>query len=384
VSVEDSIRRTLVATASSVETPSIDLALLRSRAVRASRRRRAATAVVAVVAVVLMVLLLPRTFVRGDHPQPIGPPKEPHSIRTGVANAVWYDAAGLHHGDTVVDLAPGVTPWSLALVQDGVLYRDGGSSDIWYRPWSGKARVVGQSAATPSGSGVALGPGSDAQGTTAAWFDDDDLVMYDTDTGAEIARKSQPGRLPLVNRENAMGTRIDYVDRERVVWSAGDGGIYSFDRPSGAVTELGRYTTGQPYVVDVVPGLRATNSNGRQLAEVRLTTEDGTLLYHGGVGTDPFRFSPDGRYLVVIAEPTAASPAASYGPVVVDTESGRPAVPMKSRTYPWIGWSYGHTLMYLQQRKEDEFGAGRLVVYDATTHKARYVATRGTVVLPAN
>src|ERR1700712_2557559 len=344
-------------------------------------RRTAVQATAAVVVVLIGVLLWQRGVVGADVPRDTTPRLSAKAPVTGPApaDAVWYDAAGLHHGATVRPIAIDTPPVSLALVRGGVVYEEEGSLEIWYQPWSGGPRRIGTG--TYLGSELFIGPGSDARGTTAAWFDRETLVMYDTARGAVLARKREPDRRPTLNYENAMGSRIDYVDRNRVFWTT-QTVVYSFDRRSGSTRVVSRQAQGAPYLIDLVPGLRATNANDERYPEVLLTRDGGKLVFHGGVGYDPIRFSPDGRYLVVIEEPAESG---VYAPLVVDTRTGRRVVPVRSTTYPWVGWAYGHTLMYLQQDPDERhWGRGNLITYDARTRAVQHVTSPGDVVLPAN
>ena len=348
--------------------------------VEVGRRHRVwvGAAVVVLVAVLAGVVVL-RLPLGGGGPQPAGAAPD-HRVRTvpPPPTAVWYDDAGLHHGTAVTPIAIDTPPVSLALVRDGVVYAEEGTLEVWYQPWSGPPRRIGTAAT--EGSSLFIGPGSDPRGTTAAWFDGDTLVMFDTGRGVELARSPQPGRRATLSYQNAMGARFDYVDRSRVVWSTRTGEVWSFDRRGGRVRSLGREVRGRSYLVDTFPGLRALNANDERWPEVLLTRR-GRLLFHGGVGYDPVRFSPDGRYLVVIDEPAEAG---FYGPTVVDTSTARRVVPARSQRYPWVGWAYGDTLMFLQQDPaERHWGRGRLLVHDARTHRTRIVASHGTVVLPA-
>jgi hypothetical protein len=347
-------------------------------------RRTTMQATAAVVVVLLAVLLWQLVGSGASEPsvareRPAPTPTGPTATGPAPPDAVWYDAAGLHHGATVRPIAIDTPPVSLALVRGGVVYEEEGSLEIWYQPWSGVPRRIGTG--TYLGSQLFIGPGSDARGTTAAWFDRETLVMYDTARGVVLARKREPDRRPTLNYENAMGSRIDYVDRKRVVWTT-QTVVYSFDRRSGSTRILSRQAQGAPYLVDLVPGLRAANANDERYPEVLLTRDGGKLVFHGGVGYDPIRFSPDGRYLVVIEEPAESG---VYAPLVVDTRTGRSVVPVRSTTYPWVGWAYGHTLMYLQQDPDERhWGRGNLITYDARTRAVQHVTSPGDVVLPAN
>ena len=77
--------------------------------------------------------------------EPVAPPPAVQG-----SGPVWFDAAGLHHGDVVeetpVDLwgvftGGGRRRW--CLVRTGALYRDPANNDVWFHPWAGQPRIVG-------------------------------------------------------------------------------------------------------------------------------------------------------------------------------------------------------------------------------------------------
>ncbi len=77
----------------------------------------------------------------------------------------------------------------LTLVRTGALYRDPASDDVWFHPWGGAAAHRGQRI-------DAMVRRGDVQGDLAAWFEGDELVVYDTVRDSEVLRSTQE---PVVN-----------------------------------------------------------------------------------------------------------------------------------------------------------------------------------------
>ena len=241
MSIEERIHGSLVAVADDITPPLADVNGIRAGAQR--RRRRTRVGVVAAVAALIALSALVPGLARSK-PQPTTP------FGT-LPGAVWYDADGLHHGATVRPLAIDDAPLSLALVRDGVLYCDPATRMVWYQPWVGRSSAVGHSMKESQYvNGICLGPAGDPDGTTAAWFDHGQLVMYDTATGATKQLGRQPE--PALFRENTDGNRVFYVDADRVVWSARPG-ILSYDVNTNTTTVL----WDSPVVYDFYPGYRA-------------------------------------------------------------------------------------------------------------------------------
>lgn len=386
MNVDQRIRTTLTLEAGSVSPPELDLTELRVQAGRVRRRHRVTAVSVAAAAVAAAVGI---GVVLTPHPaSDPSPAPRPDVIRvpTGAPppGAVWYDADGLHHGTQVYAVPGTAAPISVALVRDGAVYLVPSTLHIRYQPWDGPAHDIGRGAREAN---WLLGPGSDPEGSTAAWFDGRDLVMYDTTRGVEVARVAEPGRPVMPYYENEFGTRFRYVDDRRVVWDARHGGVLMFDRATGRTTTVGRMTphAPAPYSVDWRPGLRAWSGQAQGGAAV-LTRADGTVLFSGARGNGPVRFSPDGRYLVTLDHPTTEGSAASAAePVLVDTGDGSSWRPVTSTSDASVGWGYGHTLMYLQSGGTGQFDApAPLLVYDAQTRHLVAVDHRGEVILPAN
>ena len=269
MNVDERIRATLTLEAGSVTPPAVDVPTLRARAGRARRRRRATAVSLAAAAVAatvgIGVLLVPHS---SSEPTPA--PRPPTVVPTGTPprSAVWYDADGLHHGADVYAVPGTAAPISIAPVRGGAVYLVPSTLHIRYQPWHGPARDIGRGSREAN---WLLGPGSGPDGSTAAWFDGQDLVMYDTARGTEVARVAEPGRRVMPYYEHEFGTRFRYVDDTYVVWDARDGRVLMFDRASGRTTTLGHMSpgAGRSQVVDWRPDLVA--SSGRDPATVTLT-----------------------------------------------------------------------------------------------------------------
>ena len=146
MTLDERLRRAALGVADRVEPPYVDIGAVRDGA--RARTRRTQAAVVGAVVLVMAVTGLAIQATRDPRGvDPVVPPK----VASG--SPVWYDAAGLHHGDLVVQtavelLAPGneVTAGGgvLTLVRTGALYRDPASDDVWFHPWGGQPRIVGQ------------------------------------------------------------------------------------------------------------------------------------------------------------------------------------------------------------------------------------------------
>jgi hypothetical protein len=367
MSIEERIHGSLVAVADDITPPLADVNGIRAGAQR--RRRGTRVGVVAAVAALIALSALVPGLARSK-PQPTTP------FGT-LPGAVWYDADGLHHGATVRPLAIDDAPLSLALVRDGVLYCDPATRMVWYQPWVGRPSAVGHSMKESQYvNGICLGPAGDPDGTTAAWFDHRQLVMYDTATGATKQLGRQPE--PALFRENTNGNKVFYVDADRVVWAARPG-ILSYDVSTNTTTQLS--TWDPPVVYDVYPGYRAVADRSTETTTLALRSDDGRTYQATNLDSDVARFSPDGRYLAYIT----ADQNKSYGPVVVDTSTFNDDNLADDFTYPTIGWGYHDILMDLQSGiTKGTRDTATLRIYNAATHDMLQVTPHGDVVLPNN
>ena len=174
MTLDERLQRAAHGVADRVEAPSVDIGAVRAGA--RDRARRTQTAVVAVVVVIVALAGVAIQLNRNAKSlEPVTPP--PGSV------PVWYDATGLHRGD-VVEQTP-VDVWDgeggdLALVRTGALYRDQANNDVWFHPWGGEPRIVGRDSRE--------GPGGDPNGDLAAWFEGQELVVYDTAKDLQVSR----------------------------------------------------------------------------------------------------------------------------------------------------------------------------------------------------
>lgn len=385
MNVDERIRATLTLEAGSVYPPTVDLDALRSHAVQVRRRQRAlgmslAAAGVAVV-IGIGVLVTPH---RSAEPAP-APQPGVVEVPTGTPppDAVWYDADGLHHGTEVYAVPGTAAPISIALVRDGAVYLVPSTLRIRYQPWDGPARDIGRGSREAN---WLLGPGADPLGSTAAWFDGPDLVMYDTARDTELVRVPEAGRKVMPYYENEFGTRFRYVDDRRVVWDAQDGRVLELDRATGRTTAFtGGSSLTAEALLDWRPDLVAS-STPRSDAVAVSTPDEQTFVLRGVQDAGPVRFSPSGRYLVALhdlAVPPGSTDAAE--PVLMDTTDGSSWRPVTSTTDASVGWGYADTLMYLQSGGTGPFDEpAPLLVYDAHSRDLVAVDPRGEVILPAN
>ena len=231
MTLDERLRRAALGVADRVEPPYVDIGAVRDGA--RARTRRTQAAVVGAVVLVMAVTGLAIQATRDPRGvDPVVPPK----VASG--SPVWYDAAGLHHGDLVEQtavelLAPGneVTAGGgvLTLVRTGALYRDPASDDVWFHPWGGQPRIVGSQSTN--------GPAGDVQGDLAAWFEGDELVVYDTVRDSEVLRSTQE---PVVNwsaHEHLSGNGFQHVSVDEVVWRS-EAGVHRLDMASGDVEVL--------------------------------------------------------------------------------------------------------------------------------------------------
>jgi hypothetical protein len=258
---------------------------------------------------------------------------EPDSLRPaerpGAADAaVWYDASGLHRGD-VVEQTPVVVGGVLALVRSGAVYSDAATGDVWFHPWGGDPRVVGQDSAA--------GPGGDPNGDTAAWFEGSDalngrpgeLVVYDTAAGREISRTMQSSAVTMRHGDHRpVGNGFLQVSAQRVLWtSTGVGFSHDVRTRSTSRVKVPKERT----LEDVHDDIEVLDERGSSLvlrvpgrAEQRYPDLE-------SVG----RLSSSGHYLLAVEGTTERHAA-----VIIDTRTGE-LWPAPGNDWPRIAWSYG-------------------------------------------
>ena len=399
-----------------VTAPHVDLDAVRSRA--RTHRRRTVIAAVTATAAAVAVIVAGTTLATGPDttaPDPVAPVRLlPGPVPV---EAVWYDAAGLHHGrrveQTPVDLTltsplPAEAPAGavgselgvLALVRTGAVYRDPATDDVWFHPWNGEPRVVGH--------GSAAGPGGDPRGDTAAWFEGTDLVVYDTARGREISRTTQH---PVVGGEYQdhvqSGHGFKHVSAQEVVWRS--------ERPYGVTSEYGEYGVHRFDVATERSSLLSEEPTDPEALVPLLDVHDSTRTWRGAVDRETDR-SP--LVIDVLGRPqrlfrSLDAPAwlsaegsfvvsdwwtdDSHGVAIVDVGTGQTwkvAELVDERTgetwslsakknYFTFAWSYGDLALV---RVEPWRGRAEetLLACDAVTHVCDELPTQGDVLTPTS
>ena len=315
---------------------------------------------------------------------------------------VWYDEAGLHHGD-VVEQTPvelfdsdgrsGV----LALVRTGALYRDPATDDVWFHPWGGAPRVIGHD--SPAG------PGGDPGGDVAAWFEGEDLVVYDTARDREIARSVSEDTVLLhephvvdgfVNVEHELGGNgFRRVTAEEVVWHAGfRSAVYRFDVTTGETSVLWKEPTAgeaAQKLTDVHDATRVWalwDLQGGDDAEtatglrIDAAGSEWLRLLEDVEGIEPIgRLNADGSFVLT---PTISR--GRHGAAIVEVRSGRIwNLPVRD-SYAWLSWSYDDLAVLVADPvgRDDEITHGRLIACDAVTRTCDRWKHHGSVLLPTS
>jgi hypothetical protein len=316
----------------------------------------------------------------------------PAADGSGSPAPVWWDADGLHRGDlvepTAVPLSAvegmigGAATRHLALVRTGALYRDHRDGRVWFHPWGGSPRVVGRS--------TAAGPGGDPQGDTAAWFDGDELVVYDTVRHEVLSRTREPAgvsdRAEYVEHVGH-GNGWVHVSPTQVVWRYGGDASYAVAR-----RDLVAGTSQSPW--QPVP------SSGAAMRFVDLTSHTAAWVggrEHAGFGTFAFdsdetegttvidavleypgRLSPDGWWLL-----TGELDDGGHGVAFSDLRSGRTWKPFDEATYAFFSWAYGDVAVMRTQRQVAD-GPWVLTSCTASTRSCVELPTAGDVVVLPN
>lgn len=254
------------------------------------------------------------------------------SRTTPYAGPVWLGPRGLR-----VKAHDTARPTSVSLVRGGVVFglADG---NVYRQAYGGRAVRIGRHSP--------LGPVGDPAGATAAWFEDQDLVVFDTAAGEVEARTRIRPTLPLARTEDSPHPVL-FVDERRVTFEAG-GEVWDYGwrqhrdpAPSGPARS-GLVDTGRG--VDVLAGEPVVDgrTGGRSLARMTFMTAGRRLT----TGLPLFRegsLSADGRYF-------AGSTGYDRGHLlaVFDVRTGR-AVPLPrlvvGRFATPYKWSYGDTLL---------------------------------------
>lgn len=355
-----------------VTVPEVDLDAIRSTA-RTNRRRVVAVAVTAAVAALIVV----GTGLVGGRevsaPEPVDPVRPPGVVPVG---AVWYDAAGLHHGDvveqTAVELfetdAEGGKSGVLALVRGGALYLDPATDDVWFHPWEGEPRVVGQGSAT--------GPAGDPDGDVAAWFEGSELVVHDTARDRELSRTTQTPVLDLATWEQVGGNGFRHVSAEEVVWRSAHR-MHRLDLATGRSSIVGEGLS-QPSngSEDLHGSTRVSHDFEASTLVVGVDGEQERRLPALGPSVE---LSSDGSFLLAPGDSDTADANAT---AVVDVRSGeRWDLPGGDHGYPALAWAYGDVALVLVDRGAGESPPLACHALTRTCHRLLY---DGPVLLPTS
>lgn len=291
---------------------------------------------------------------------------------------VWYDAKGLHRGDIVEQtpvplgaLGGQDISGALALVRSGALYLDPATGDVWFHPWGGVPRIVGQN----SGSG----PGGDPNGDIAAWFEGygplnappfeinggpGELVVYDTAAGREISRTGQSTSLVRCTNMCAehipAGNTFLQVSAERVVWKLLEGS-FSHDVRTQETSPIAAS------VIDV---------HGNTTVSIDYSGDRALAFHAPGRAKTRYpdlearaRVSPTGNHILSIE-----GAGNRHGAVIIDTGTGE--LWRISSGYSFIAWSYGDIALV--------DNGGLLKACDAARRECQTLTAERPFLMPTN
>lgn len=359
------------------------------QAIAQSRRRTstlvAATATAAIIAVTSFTLL--GNDQADAPPEPAPAPTLPNL--PGV-DSVWYDGEGLHHAGVVTPtsvMLSGTSPekGTLTLVRTGAVYQSQTSPDVWFHPWEGEPKVIGQAALTGS-PWVGMG---DRDGDNAAWFDGEGLVVYDTVRERELTR---------VVAQPAMDLRV--VSSETVVWAPSGSRtepLLQLDIATGEISQVseeqGPANRGNaPHLVDVHDDVEVWAYGSAEAAFCCGPADQGGLILRRP-GQDDRRYpafispmgslSPDGRFL---GGWTGDADRAEYGGVsgvgFVDVSTGDFfELPTGEPRGQSVAWAYG-TIAMIETVTGGDGGPRNLYACDVEARTCELLSTQGDVVLP--
>jgi len=376
MTLDERLRGAAQGIADRVEAPYVDIAVVRAGARNRTRRMQAA-----VIAAVFLVTALTGAVIqatRDARPEPVVPP----GLEGG--GAVWYDGAGLHHGDvveqTAVELYDEDLGGDLALVRTGALYRDPATNDVWFHPWVGEPRIVGRTSFE--------GPGGDANGDLAVWFEDFELVVYDTVQGREVLRTTQEDVVDWGGLEHIKGGNgFKQVSVDHVIWRS-DAGMHRLDIATGESTLLWQAPFDE-IGVQQVPG----DPEDLERARTPEDLHDDVVVWGGPPGmvisvtgrsempieqVEPIgRLSADGAFVLAPWERRDKR----HGAAIVELATGEVWKLPQPRFYGWIGWSYADVALVLVDR---DGGTEALLACRAAARQCEPLPYEGEVVLPTS
>lgn len=362
------------------------------QAIATTRRRTAGLLAAAATAVVVgltsFALLVVGRVDSSPEPAPAPSPAFPTGLDVGDV-PVWYDDQGLHRGDLVEPTALPLTHSTLGdagltLVRTGALYQSQASTDIWFHPWGGEPRVVGQAALT----GGPWNGAGDPSGDLGAWFEGDELVVYDTFAGREVARVATEPAAEFV-----------LVSTGSVVWrplNSRSGPLLELDLATQQVTELEasrQVDQETPYLVDLRAGAELWAYGSSEILLVSGDADGGGLIVRSP-GQDERRYpafvspagwlSPDGRFL---GGWTGDEERPRFGGIsgagFVEVSSGEfLELPGGAPHGQGVAWTYGSTAMVPTVTGGDG-GPDQLFACDVAARSCDRIATEGAVLLPS-
>lgn len=338
MNIDDVMRTSVHALARGVTPPAADPDMARARA-RGARRRQRAIAAGGVAAVTLAgVTITSGLWDQGTTTSVTSPsPTAPLALQTN-ESAVWSEANALHIGSRKLAV-PLETVFGFGLVDGGVVYStDARNADVLFQPLDGgRPTRIGESAQ--------LAPVGDPASGLAAWFEEVDkagsLVVYDTESGQEVARTSVPPALRPQDNILFPGTSLVIaVSSTAIYYHARENEIWVYRWQEGGEPELISKTKEQHF--DVAGGVTAQAAGER--GSVRFVTAEGTALAtdlpQGG------SLNPDGTLFA-----SGGSLGNGLRVVLTDTSTGEPTElelfgSGGERGLPFaVGWSSRDTLM---------------------------------------
>jgi hypothetical protein len=356
MSLDERLTRAAHQVADHVTVPEVDLDAVRSGARVRTRRR---TLSVAAAGVMLVAVVGTAVAMGRDAERTL--PADPPRIGPAPHVAVWYDDAGLHHGDQVDDVP--VELYSegshdtrkgagsvLALVRNGAVYVDPVEGDVWFHPWDGDPRIISRGDAKPEVcAGCDYGPGGDPDGDLAVWFEGDELVVYDTATGSEVSRTTEEPVSRFAGTEHVLnGNGFMHVSDDEVVWrferweGKPDGlgtGVYRLDLATGESGLLESF----PYLEEAGPAPQIEDVDGETRIVVTRKASGSIAVERSSgprmpiEGAEPIgRFSPDGAFVVT---PTGGT-GDDHGIAVIDVRTGARWDLLDKKFYGYLSWSY--------------------------------------------
>ena len=280
MSIDERVRRSLAEHAESVTPPPVDPEGSVARGVRWKRRRLAG---VAGAVAVLVAGVAVSTGMRDN--EDAAPATELPKL---VEGALWYDAEGIHLGNTVV--IPADTSFYFAAGNGGAVYvtDDGASNSVWYVDHDNGPAKLGDRL----GSGYAMG--ADPVGTAVAWLSsvgppqdhECELVVTDVAAREDPVRIELPYRACWVN-----GVQFLSVSDRAVVMHVPGTAVLTWTPDAGMQSE----SIGREYIADR-EGEAEVRFRGRDY-------EDGIITVAGDVflrsdELSPAALSPGGRLAV--------------------------------------------------------------------------------------